>query len=416
MPPIDPAMLAQMMAPPPPEKRYDCKIKRCIKSGRLKVEVLPPEDFLLDPCATRIDEDKMRFVGDRSRVTRSDLKLRFPDKKDIIDELPAYTYAADRGMEKQARDSDRWSSRTSVSDKSSEELEVFELYVHVDYDGDGVAEWRQVVTAGIAGERQILGNEAWGGLTPYTDCVPNPQPHRWRGRSLFDDLQDIQRIKTVLLRQTLNNLYQTNNPMRAVNLSLVNNPDVLISQELGGVVNVKGDPNTVVKELVVPFVAKESFPVLEYFDMVAEKRTGVGRSSMALDPGVLQNQTAEAVKTTQDIKHTKIEAYARNIAECGGLKRLFKCLLRLFVENQREPFMVRLRDEFVEMDPRGWNADMDCQINVGLGSGSAIATWPCCKASHKAGAGDYHAGAVQPGIAMSGICSRRTGGWLRRRD
>jgi hypothetical protein len=213
MPPIDPAMLAQMMAPPPPEKRYDCKIKRCIKSGRLKVEVLPPEDFLLDPCATRIDEDKMRFVGDRSRVTRSDLKLRFPDKKDIIDELPAYTYAADRGMEKQARDSDRWSSRTSVSDKSSEELEVFELYVHVDYDGDGVAEWRQVVTAGIAGERQILGNEAWGGLTPYTDCVPNPQPHRWRGRSLFDDLQDIQRIKTVLLRQTLNNLYQTNNPM-----------------------------------------------------------------------------------------------------------------------------------------------------------------------------------------------------------
>jgi len=365
------AMMGQMMppAPPPPQKMYDCKVKRCLKSGRLRVEALPPEDFLLDPSATRIDEEKMRFIGDKSRVTRSDLKLRYPDKKDLIDELPAYTVAVDKGGEKQARESDFWAHRMA-SDKASEEIEVFELYVHVDYDGDGVAEWRQVVVAGVAGEREMLANEEWGGLTPYTDCVPNPQPHRWRGRSLFDDLEDIQKIKTVLLRQTLNNLYANNNPMRIVQLSQIENPDVMINQELGGVAISKGSPEAVVKELVVPFVAKESFPVLEYFDMVAEKRTGVGRSSMALDPSVLQNQTAEAVKTTQDIKHTKIESYARNIAECGGLKRLFKCLLRLFVENQREAFGIRLNNNWVQMDPRGWNADMDCTINVGLGAGS----------------------------------------------
>jgi hypothetical protein len=358
------------MMPPPPEKRYDCKIKRCIKTGKMLIDILPPEDFLIDASATRIDEDEVRFIGDKTRVKRSALKLRHPDKVDLIDDLPAYAVGVDSGQEKLLRENDSWGLRNTVTDKGSELIEVWEMYVNLDYDGDGVSEWWQFVVAGTFAEQNILSEEPWGGLLPYTDLVPNPQPHRWRGRSLFEDLYDVQRVKTVLMRQTLDNLYLANNPKQVANEQMIENKDAVTDQSLGLTVWTKGDPNSAVVPLVVPFVAKDSFAVLEYMDMVASKRTGVSRETMGLDPDTLQNQTATAVNAQQTAAHTKVEAFARNIAECGGLKRLFKCLLRLFVENQRQARTLRLRNQWVQIDPRGWDADMDCTINVGLGAGS----------------------------------------------
>jgi hypothetical protein len=370
--PMDPmsALVGMGLIEPPPEKRFDCKIKRCIKSGRLLIDILPPEDLLMDNQATRIDEDRLRFIGDKSRPTRAALKLRLPKKHDIIDELSAYSVGVDKGQEKQTRESDLWGLRNTVTDPDSEQVEIYELYIKVDYDGDGIQEWRQVVVGGIMGERHILSNEEWGGLVPYTDVVPNPQPHRWRGRSLFEDCYDIQRIKTVLLRQTMDNLYLVNNQRQAVDENRVNNKEAVINQELGGTVWTKGDPNGVIVPLVTPFVAKDTFPVLEYWDMVLSKRTGVSRETMGLDMDALQNQTATAVQAQQSAAHTKIETFARNIAECGGLKRLFKCILRLYCENQRKTQTLRLRDKWVQIDPRAWDAEMDVEINCGLGAGT----------------------------------------------
>jgi hypothetical protein len=363
-------MMGMQPPEPPPEKRYDCKIKRCIKSGRMLVNVVPLEDFEMDASATQLDEDGVNFCGDKTRITRGKLKLRYPKKKDIIDELPAYSEVASAGLQKQARDNDFWGQRIAPQDKDSELVEIRESYVLVDYDGDGIQEWRQVVTGGIMGQRHILSNEEWGGLLPYTDICPNPQPHRWRGRSLFDDLYDVQRIKTVLFRQTLDNLYLVQNPRQAANEASIINKEAVINQELGGTIWTKGDPNAAIVPVVTPFVGKDVFPVLEYMDMVASKRTGVSRESAGLDPDALQNQTATAVQEQKSAQSTKIETFARNIAECGGLKRLFKCLLRLFCENQRQARTIRLRGKWVEIDPRGWDANMDCSINVGLGTGS----------------------------------------------
>jgi hypothetical protein len=363
-------MMGMQQPEPPPEKRYDCKIKRCIKSGRMLVNVVPLEDFEMDASATQLDEDGVNFCGDKTRITRGKLKLRYPKKKDIIDELPAYSEVASAGLQKQARDNDFWGQRIAPQDKDSELVEIRESYVLVDYDGDGIQEWRQVVTGGIMGQRHILSNEEWGGLLPYSDICPNPQPHRWRGRSLFDDLYDVQRIKTVLFRQTLDNLYLVQNPRQAANEASIINKEAVINQELGGTIWTKGDPGAAIVPVVTPFVGKDVFPVLEYMDMVASKRTGVSRESAGLDPDALQNQTATAVQEQKSAQSTKIETFARNIAECGGLKRLFKCLLRLFCENQRQARTIRLRGKWVEVDPRGWDANMDCSINVGLGTGS----------------------------------------------
>jgi hypothetical protein len=358
------------MAPPmeaiPPIKLYDVKIKRCIKSGAPKIRAVPQEDFLIDPDARVLDESEVRFCGDSGRQTRSDLWVKYPKKRKLIEDAPAY--GQPRTEAESARQRNQSPGEPS-HDPSQDKVEVFELYVKVAYDSD-IAEWRQVCMIGEHGSREMLSNEPWGGMLPYTDLVPNPHPHRRRGRGLFEDMYDIQRVKTVILRQMLTNLYQVNNPRQVAKQSDIINPDVLISFGIGDTVFSKGDASAAVVPLTVPPVFKESFPMLEYLDMSAEKRTGVGRQTMALDPQVLQNQTATSANIAQDIKGGKVETFARNLSEFGGMKRLFRCLLRLFVDNQRAPKMIKLRGKWVEMDPRGWNADMNCTINTGLGTGS----------------------------------------------
>ena len=371
---MQPGMLPMAM-PPPPVRMFDVKIKRIIESGRIKCKSIPPEDFLIDPMARYVSEEEGSFYADVTRMIRSDAKLKWPNKADLIDSLPAYTTAIDEGAEKQARDGRFWAYRESNPDRESQEIEIIEACIKCDYDGDGIAEWRKICIGGstlglTGGTRGILTNEEWSGPLPYGSLAVNPMPHRYRGRSLYDDVGPIQRVKTVLLRQMLDNLYLSNNPQMGANQSGIINPDQLLEPEVGGTVWTNGPPGEQLAPYAVPFVAEKVFPALEYFDMVMEKRTGVSRSTMALDLDTLQHQTATAVNAQQSAAFTKVETYARNLAEHGGLKDLFQKFLRLFVENQKSTKKIRLRDQWVDMDPRGWNADMRATINIGLGAGS----------------------------------------------
>lgn len=355
--------------PPMPEapKLHDCKLKRCVSSGRLRLMAVPPEDFLIGRGVINLEEDRTRFAAHRFIKTRSQLITEGYDE-DKIDELPAFQSANIDSPERTARDPEHLFGGDNAPDRSTDLIEGYEAYIQVDYDGDGVAEWRKVVVAGLSGQRSILCNEEWGDELPFSDVVPDPIPHRWRGRSLFDATEDVQRIKTVLMRQTLDNIYLTNTPRQYMTENGVVNPEVLQDFEIGSLV-IERAPNSVRFD-TTPFVADKSFPIIEYMDSVVEKRTGISRESMALDPEALQDQTATAVNASQAAAHTKVEEYARNIAEHGGLKRVFSKVLKLIVKHQDRARTIRLRDDWVEVDPRSWNANMDVTINTGLGSGS----------------------------------------------
>lgn len=341
------------------------KIKRLKSAGRLRIECLPPEEFLIDKRAKSIAD--ARFVAHRTKKARADLVaegyklaevMKLGSDGDIDDTDEKLARFDEDSTDNAASDSD---------DPMMVEVEIFECYPRCDYDGDGYAERRKVVLAGAGSAKSVLANDEWDDDVPFSDLVPMPMPHRWEGRSLYDELEDIQRIKTVLLRQTLDNLYWTNHPQRAAPLNGVENPDELLNPTFGGVVweKVPG----AVRDLTVPFVASSTFPVLDVLDSIIERRTGVSRTSQALDPDALQNQTAAGMMAAQSAAYAKIEMYARNMAELG-MKRMFGCILRIIVRHQDRPKMVRLRNKWVEMDPRQWNAGMDARISVGLGTGS----------------------------------------------
>src|SRR3990167_3484878 len=75
------------------------------------------------------------------------------------------------------------------------------------------------------------------------------------------------------------------------------------------------------------------------------------------------------ISLVQNAAQQRIKFMARTMAETG-FKDLGRKLLRLVIAHQDKPRAIRLRNEWVDMDPRPWNAEMDVTINVGIGYGN----------------------------------------------
>lgn len=351
----------------PPPLLHDVKVRRTVRTGRIRIVAVPDEDFGIESAATGLNERECRFCYHRETPTRSQLIERGYDK-DMVWELGSVAESNTDADRRRRGWYDGNAGRDDYEDRAAERVEVFECYALLDYDGDGVAEWHQIIMAGPSGSQKLLYQTEWGGMLPFTDVVPDPVPHVWRGRSLYDRLRDIQRVNTALTRKMLDSLYQSMEPQRAVDMRQIENHDALYDIRLGGVIRTKGDPRQAIMDLAVPFVGQQAAPIIDAMQKTAERRVGVGEQSAGLSADALQNQTATAIAATQSTSGMRKEDYARNIQM--GLRRLFSAILHLTCEHQDRPRTIRLRDKWVDVDPRSWNAEMDVTVNVGLGAGN----------------------------------------------
>ena len=335
------------------------------KSGKVTIENVPPEEFLISKKARTIADSP--FVAHRQMLTRSTL-VAMGFNKDQVEGLQmgdALAYTPERVARYSAGEQPY---QVQTDDPSMQEIEVFECYVKTDIDGKGIASLVQVFYA----SNEILEDEKGKEMieevdyVPFHSICPIPIPHKFFGNSLADRTVDLQLIKTTITRQMLDNLYLTNNA-RVVAVEGQVNLDDLLTSTAGGVIRAKS-PNAV-QQLVVQNVAAQAFPMLQYLDGVQSKRTGVSDASQGLDPSILQNVTAAAVASMQQAGAGKIELMARIFAETG-VKSLFKGILHLLCKYQDKARLVRMRGEFVEFDPRTWANQYDVSINVGLGAGN----------------------------------------------
>jgi len=181
---------------------------------------------------------------------------------------------------------------------------------------------------------------------------------------------EIQDVNTALQRGTLDNLYLTNAPRNAVLSSQSGAPqanlDDLLSVRVGGIVR-EYVPNAV-RPLVIPYVGQYSMQMMEYMDQKRMNRTGVNNLSSGLDADAI-NKTARGAVLADNQMQQRTELIARVMAETG-VKDLFQGILYLLCTYSDRPLVMRLRDEFVEYDPREWDHMMDMTINVGLGTGN----------------------------------------------
>jgi hypothetical protein len=339
------------------EVLHDLKVQKDKRYGKICIDPVPPEEVLV-ARGTGHDLKKARFVAHRCRRTVSEWRLMGYDVGDQEGSTEA-EYDAER-IQRRSFDEDYQFAYEEGGDKSQRQVWGLEAYIKVDFDGDGIAELRKVLKIG----NKIHDNEEVDRI-PFVTLTPIIVPHKLIGLSLADLVMDIQELKSTFIRQMLDNLYNLNNGRYMVLEGMVNLNDALNSTP-GGVVRVK--TFDAMKRLDTPQLPNQAWQVLEYLDMEKENRTGISKYSPSPDENVL-NKTATGAEIRRQRIAERIELIARIFAETG-VKDLFYAVLELAQKYQDKEQMIKLRDQWVSMNPREWSNRFDMAINVGLGTGS----------------------------------------------
>ena len=347
---------------------HDIVIKRSQYNGKVRVENVPPSEFLISREAKTIQD--ARFVCHRVEKTLSELREMYPDKDLQPEDLGAgdddlMSYSAERleryAFDKSARYWEGWGG-DEFGDESLIRYWLHESFLRVDQDGDGIAELRKVCTVGST----VLQNEEIDAV-PFVSLTPVKIPHKFFGLSLADLVMDLQLYKSTLMRNLMDNMYNQNFGRFAV-LEGQANLDDLLTQRPGGVVRVKS-PNAVMP-LQTPSLEPYSFQMLEYLDGVRESRAGVSRMSQGLNENALTSHTtATAVNAVMGAAQSRVELIARNFAETG-VKELMMRIYELIQKNQDKKRVVMLRNEWVPVRPDAWKDKYDCTVSVALGQGN----------------------------------------------
>jgi hypothetical protein len=279
-------------------------------------------------------------------------------------------YTGNTDVETISRDTVNEHFGSSDVNKAARLVKITEHYVRMDYEGNGRPCLYQVITGGDGGD--ILRKDGKECVEPFdampfAATTPVPITHRFFGRSIADLVMDIQRIKTALVRGMLDNLYLHNNPRVEVaeaNAGPNTLDDLLVSRP-GGVVRTKtaGGLNW----QVVPDITSSVYPALQYLDATREARTGMSNQSQGIDANALQNQSATAVAQVFSASQMRMKLIARIVAE--GVRDMFALLHGTIRKHGQQAQTVRLRNSWVQVDPRQWKTRSDMTINVGLGTG-----------------------------------------------
>ena len=360
----------QVLALNPNARRHSFTLRRMKETVTPKLEAVKRGSFLITPGAQSIEEAEL--TGEELIVTRSSLVSMGYDKEQVW----AIRTHDDPTEDEKSRTGDDYTTARSETRKALELVQVWEVYVRVDQDGDGVAEIYRIVFGDGDGATAATGNHVILGLepvdeAPYADVVIERDPHQFEGHSIYEDVRDIMRVKTALMRGTLDNVYAQNNLRPVFRPDAVEDPEKLANGAFGEPIQLRPGfaLQDAVQWAVVPFVADKSFVMLEYMDQVATDRTGITDKSGGLDADNLHGTSATAANLMSEAGIAQADAIVRSVAN-GGLKKAFRGLLRLIIAHADGPRTVRMKNEWVQYNPAIWNADMDCTVNIGLGGGT----------------------------------------------
>jgi len=342
---------------------HDVVIKRVQEYNGVKICVLPPERVMVSQSLGGMSVRESDFFEYWEMKTISEIrKMGFDVPDDISDDAGDTESGEDIARDLHGENFNR--RNEGNNDPSSRKVCLRNIWIKYDYDGDGIAELRFVMKVGDT----ILFNEESTGVQ-VACIVPTPLSHRHPGLSVRDMITDLQLIKTTIWRQTLDNLYLANNGRYGIS-DKVNLDDMLTSRP-GGVVRVANGalPGQEIMPIVHPFVAGQALEVLNYADSIIEHRTGTNQAFTGVDPNSLSKaHSGVAIAQLSSAAQQRVELIARVFAE--GVKELFQVVHELCIKHNHKESVVKLRNQWVSINPSEWKRRQDLKIAVGLGTGN----------------------------------------------
>ena len=339
---------------------HDVVIRRLSVEGSVIFEALPPEEFLIDRRAKSVED--ATIVAHRRYLTVSELVSMGYNYDEMLD-LAGDADEFDTNMEFLSRHPLGSYASSDEGGEANRKVLYIEAYAKVDFSGSGITSLRRFCCAG--NHHQLLHHSPVNDI-PFVVFSGYPEPHFWRGNSVADLTMDVQLVKSSILRNMLDSLAKSIHPDTWLIEGQVNIDDAL-SNKVGKLVRTRSAG--AIGELNKSFNGKEAFPMLDYMDRMKEDRTGMSKASMGLDPDALQSTEKSAVSATMASSQAQIELLCRVFAE-NGMKPLFKKILKLLHNHQEKARMVRLRNNWIPIDPRVWDIGMDVSVNVALGMGT----------------------------------------------
>ena len=342
---------------------HDATFARTTMAGKVTIENVPPEEFLINRGAKTLDD--ARFICHRSHKSRSDL-IKMGFDADLVDSLPGYTSGADdvtTSQEYMARHS--YDSTDVYPNQAAVDSEVMvmvnESYMKLDMDGSGVSVLHKILSSGS----EVLDCEPIDYI-PFSSVCPIPIPHKFYGLSVAETVQDIQLIRSTLTRNLLDNMYLANNGRFQIVEGQVNIDDLLTSRP-GGIVRTRS--LNALQPIQTPALQPAAFQMLQYWDDIKTGRTGVNPQTQGLSADVLKTHvTTGAVTAALTNAQGRLELIARIFADTG-VRNMFKQIYNLIQRYENRKKVVRLNNTYFEIDPSSWREDMDVNIEVGIGYG-----------------------------------------------
>ena len=244
------------------------------------------------------------------------------------------------------------------NDKSMAMVRYTEGWIRCDADNDNMAELLHVHCVGDS--VKMIQWERCDEI-PLACFTPYREPGRVIGMSQADMVMDLQRLQSRVMRATLDALGQSMFPRTVMTLGQVNQADVR-QTAIGSIIRVA--QQGAVTELTKPFAGKDALPIMEVLEAVRESRTGITRASQGLTVDELQSTAPIAVSQQTSAAQDRLDMMARTLAETG-LAPLYLGLLKMLARQQDRPNMIRIRGEWVPMDPRALMTQWQASVNVG---------------------------------------------------
>lgn len=338
---------------------YDVTFKHWRREGIARISCTPPEEVVFSRDARSLED--AAYIIHRTEKTKAQLiEMGVPESE--IDDYGGTSSEMRTSLEEIAR-------RGGIAhvDQAPTEAEVrhlwVEAYPYLALDGK-TAELYRVTCIGpgchVVGEPEPIS------ARPFALFCPDPEPHVLVGGSVAERVADLQKLRSDILRAALDGLSQSLFPDTYFMEGAVDR-QAMESTAMGKQIAVRDGltPQQAVMEFAHEWQGEAALAMLQFCDTERQRR--VGPLPSTIDPDALQSTPEIGVKATVNAASEQLELIARVFA-ATGMKQLGKGLLKLLVENQPRARIARLRGQYVAVDPKAWDAEMDVSVHVALGT------------------------------------------------
>ena len=337
--------------------------------GRLSVnqpsiEPVQVTDLRWSPEAKSISE--ANFVAQKKVVTAD--HLRRQARAGIYD-----LQAVEKAIKNENNSGTLWSTfeqelndelnqNPQEEDGARQLYELYECFVKLDINGDGLLE-DAIIT--VVGDELLRVIENPFGRVPIFTLSPIRDPFRVLAPLAFSEIiGEIQSLKTALMRQFLINTVNLNNLRWFVDLTQIDLKDLNENRQY---IKVNGNPNGTVVPFPQQALAPYTMNLFEFLEGSLEQWTGRTRYNQGTDASSL-NKTATGISLLQQASEQRIDYIIRVFAE-SGVSEVMRFLVEL---NQRyidQPQVFRLKNQMLQITPDDLKGEFDIDINTESGVG-----------------------------------------------